>query len=176
MQEENVFIPFNKFAPDPIFIDPIPVVDPLPPIWLPPVPYPPKDGGTGPGPNPPVKDPYLRAYIYSGVVRDAYTEQPLPGATVRLNTGRGIMAQQVADRNGRFEIHTGEFPADTITISEVSHKPFTWPASEVQHTFDLEPDVKDIDPVVLPPGTRKNYQWVLIGLVALFIAKEEKMI
>lgn len=175
MDNDVFFVP-NKFADPPVPIDPIPVTDPLPPIWnpLPPIKdYPPKDNGDGGGG--PIKDPYLRAYLYSGVVRDAYTEQPLPGATVRINKGLSILAQQVADRNGNFQIQIGEYPADSITITEVSHKPYSWPASEAQHTFDLEPDVKDIDPVVLPPGTHKtNYLvWIIGGLV---VAKWQKWI
>ena len=179
MENDIFFVP-NKFA-DPVnFIDPIPVGPPdpygngpLPPIWLPPAPIdddPVKDPVNGNGPA-------FRSYLYSGTVRDAYTEQPLPGATVTLYAGGKILAQQAANGAGVFQMSVGEYPADSITISEVSHKTYNWPASEAQHVFDLEPEVKDLPPVVIiaPPGAKKN-NLILWAIAGLLIAKSQKWI
>jgi len=180
METQNIFEPFNRFAPDPIFMDPIdvdPNAYPLPPVY--------QDPGGG---IIPVKDPIyngggviinppaLRGYVYSGTVRDAYSEQPLPGATVSIMRGGQVVARIAADGSGNFSVSVDEFPADQITITEVAHKSFSWPASESQHTFDLEPGPVTLPPVLLPPGSKANYTWLLWLGGGLLVAKSQKWI
>jgi len=168
----NQYYSLGKTAP--IDLDPIWYNDnlgPLPPIYSDPVKYPVYPGD---GPMYPDTEEF-RNYDYQGIVRGAYTELPLPGATVALYSKGKLVAQQAANLNGEFFISLAS-PADTITISEVSHQTFTWPASEQNRLFDLIPNEKQIDPVVLPPGVKKksNYWvWLLAGLV---IAKSQKWI
>ena len=187
--EQNIFVPFNrfmpapymtnpidvvgKFAPGPIDLNPIDVVidpyapDPLPPVYLPPI----KDY------NPPVYDPgpAFRSFDYSGQVRDAISELPLPSATVRIYANGNLLDQAICDSNGNFQITTN-LQADSITISEAEHNTFNWPASEVQHTFDLERKTGDLPPVTLPPVTIKKTS-PLIWIVGIFLlAKWQKLI
>lgn len=166
----------GKFATDPYIFDPQPdpyATDPLPPLYYPPdpapikdYPAPPADGGGGL---------ILRSYVYSGYVRDAVSELPLPGATVILYAGGNAVQQGAADSNGGFSFTTA-LPVDSITISEAEHKTFNWPASEVQHIFDLERKAGDLPPVILPPTVAKNGKAIIWIIAAVLIAKSQKWI
>lgn len=109
------------------------------------------------------------SYAYSGVVRDAVSESPVPSATIELYRNGTRVAAMAANSAGYFYLSTSE-PATDITISSVGYKTYNWPASEVQDVFDLERDEKDIDPVVLPPtkapGDSNIFLWLLIAAAA----------
>jgi hypothetical protein len=149
------------------------VTDPLPPVFFSQVKDNPifQDDGT----NGPYRLPPLRAFIYSGLVRDSETELPLEFSTVRIYAKGNLLEQQVADSGGRFSIQTND-QADSITISEAEHKTANWPATENQHTFDLERKTGNLPPVILPPGTihkNKILLWIIAGVI---IAKWQKII
>lgn len=178
MYKDNPFYQIDKFAQPPIFIDPLPVTDPLPPIWLPPAP----DNQDpkvivpiiiDPIRIPPVKE-GLRSFVYAGLVRDAVSELPLPYATVRLYAAGNLIDQKITDAKGRFEIVTDK-EGESLVISEAEHKAFQWPASQYQKVFDLERKEITLPPVLLPPGSKKNNTWLwVIGLAIL--AKSQKWI
>lgn len=117
-------------------------------------------GGGGTLDDPPIKNPKdFRAFLYSGVVRDAQTETPLPGATVILYANGQRLAATAADNQGQFQMAVSS-PAEAITISNVGYQTFNWPASEYQHTFDLERNEKVEDPVVVTAGYGRSWLWM----------------
>jgi len=113
-----------------------------------------------------------KQYTYSGQVVDQYNNG-IPGASVFLTVDGNKVAGQVADSKGYFSI-TVLSQADSIVISSAGYKPWQWPASFEQHVFELEPDVKDLDPVVIT-ADKKNYSWLLL-LLLIPLLKEEKKV
>ena len=107
-----------------------------------------------------------------GYIKDATNADPLASATVRIYSGSSVLTQHIADRDGYFDAHTAA-PATHITISRVGYKPFTFPASEYQHTWELERDEKMLDPVIITANNKKKsfLIWALLALVVIKSAK-----
>lgn len=133
-------------------------------------------GGSGGGgtPTPTPLPPQTRAYIYTGNIVSSETGEPIPSATVTLFVNNVPVQRILSDRAGSFYV-TMQSPAESINISSASYTSFTWPASEYQHTFELEPNKKELDPVVLPPVAKKhNSQWLLIVAAIMVIYETSK--
>lgn len=115
-------------------------------------------------------------YTYEGLVRDATTETGIPGATVTAYADNGTMLQRVAaDNSGNFYLQTA-YPAQFLEISSVGYKTWRFPATTYQRLFELEQQVKEIDPVILPPGTpakNNTWQWLLAGLLLFMLMKKK---
>lgn len=107
----------------------------------------------------------FRAFTYSGIVRDATSELPIPSATVILYANGTRIGGGAANSKGEFAIST-DTEATHITISSVGYKTWNWPASTYQHLFELERDVKDLDPVVVTT-TKKNNALLWIALIVV---------
>lgn len=117
-------------------------------------------------------------YTYSGLVRDATTETGIPGATVTAYADNGVMLQRVAaDNSGNFYLQTA-YPAQFLEISSVGYKTNDFPAATWQRLFELERQERELDPVILPPGTvKKNntWQWLLIAGLLLVVATKKQI-
>lgn len=93
----------------------------------------------------------------SGVVVDKLTQQTLEGASIVLD---GTTIGQVADSIGRFRL-TG-IPAKTynLLISKLGYKTFTLfnavinSGNESSYTFELEPEVSQLDNVIVSSNKR----------------------
>ena len=112
--------------------------------------------------------------IYAGSVVDSETGSGIPYATIFFYTGGAKSAGGSTDAAGNFNIGV-PVGAETISISSVGYKPMQWPASSYQQKFELEKDIHDIDPVVLPPGVQKGkYGWLLVAGLGYLVYQESK--
>lgn len=113
-----------------------------------------------------------QVYPYYGFVVDSSTGQPIPGATVAFLINGTKKAQIAANSSGYFEYTAEIVPIDQIAISSASYIDNTFPASTYQHTFELEPDIHQLDPVVL---TAHKQNWLLLlALVAVVVYESNK--
>ncbi len=114
--------------------------------------------------------------IYYGRVKDSQTGAGIPGATVILIGGGRSIATAFADSQGDFSITTFIQP-DSINFSSVGYQSFSFPASEYQHTYELEKDYRVIDPVILPPypvARKNNFIFPALALLALIMLAKKR--
>lgn len=116
---------------------------------------------------------------YSGTIRDAQTETPLPGATVTFLYDGLTMHALAANNDGQF-LADLPLPVTNIQISSAGYISNIYPASIYQHTFDLERNVLTMPPVTVTdtPGppvaqTKKN-SWLFLGIAALLLMTIKK--
>lgn len=174
----NVMQDYNYFQDDLIFIEPVLIKEPMPPVYnddpvntIEPV-------GIYPGTKsdpieamPPVKV-EKGITTYSGVVLDYDSGEPIPYASVYLFANGTQIAAQAADNKGNF--YLTETPGDMIAVTAVGYASAEM-RSEIYangsyNIVELKKDTKTIDPVVLPPGTTKknnNWLWWLLGVVVI---------
>lgn len=140
-------------------------------IVLPPIKDYPADG--------PVKDPRdlepklpFRAWTYQGTVKDQVSGEPIPGATVAFFQGGAKIYQVIADSKGMFYVTIDEQP-DTISITAAEFHPWSWPASEQQHNFELERKVGELPPVLVPGSGNNNNMLLLLLLGAVVISQTD---
>lgn len=143
----------DVFGPkDPI--DPIKIPDPIRDVD-------PGDGG-------------FRSFTYKGQIVDCDTGAAIPSATVTMSKNGSVIARTIADSNGMFEVYTSDEP-DQITITSVGYKPYTSPASSYQFKFELEKNVKDLDPVIVQASSKNSgLMWAGLGLLLLLAMQKKK--
>lgn len=119
--------------------------------------------------TPPI--PLNKNYGFNGVIIDSQTGIPIPGATITTYKGALPMQRVIADSNGQFSISADSQP-DTINISSASYNDFSWPASEYQHTFELERNETQL-PGVTVTSHPTNNSWMLLLLLIPLLAKKK---
>src|SRR5574337_305464 len=111
-------------------------------------------------------------YLYSGQVVDSTNEQPIPYASVVLYDAIGNQINgQSADVNGNFNLPANQDAAN-ISISASGYIPFTFPASEYQHVFELE-RTADL-PGVTITTKKSDSSWILLLLIPLVLKEKKK--
>lgn len=107
---------------------------------------------------------------YSGVILDAETETPLPGATIALHNKTVVLATAAANSKGEFVFQTTQ-PATNIVVSHIDFLTMIWPASQYQHRFELEKDYQNEGEVIIVSSSKKKKIWpwllLVIGIVTL---------
>lgn len=136
----------------------------------------PGDFETSPGavidPNP---SPILyKTFTYSGTVVNEINE-PVPGASIYLLLNGEKIAGVVADSNGNFSVTAQQQPT-SIVISSTGYVAWEWTADPAQNIYQLKIDVKDLDPVDLPPGKKANYSWLALLLLIPLLKEEKKKV
>ena len=87
---------------------------------------------------------YGQERLLRGLVLDAKTEEPVPGATIRVPTSG---EETASDRGGRFILNiTG--PADSILVSSAGYASQMYPVSSPT-VVRLEPSINTLDEVVV---------------------------
>lgn len=113
--------------------------------------------------------------IFTGVVLDYDNGSPVAYATIQLFKDGNNTGATAADINGRFAIKA--VAADTLQISSAGYQTNEVAADiydgQNYSIIEMRKDVKEIDPVVLPPGTRSNINWLWLLPVAYFVTKEK---
>lgn len=124
---------------------------------------------------------------YTGTIKHAYNSRPIPYASVIAYSGKTNIGGTAADGNGNFFLET-DSEADTLAISAVGYSAFRFHASEYQHLFELEPEDKVMDEVViisppkLPPHPQtpaptsdKNKLYLLaLAAIAIIVLSQKK--
>jgi len=106
----------------------------------------------------------FRSYSYYGTVVDSASQEPIAGATVAFYAGGQLIHQVSADSKGVFQATFNDAPVEVIRITSAEHKGWDFPASTVQHILELERKVKELPPVLLDSGGKKNtWLWLLLA-------------
>ncbi len=72
---------------------------------------------------------------YKGIIRDAETQQPLPGASVHVSrTGDGL----VSNNEGKFILASHVLASDTLVIRHLGYEPFRLPVREFEQGAEHE--------------------------------------
>lgn len=115
---------------------------------------------------------------YTGKIQDAYSYKGIPFASITAYSGKTFLGGVAANANGEFTLKTN-WDADTLEISSVGYSSFRFPASEYQHLWELEPDSKEMEEVVIksdpkPKAQKQNWAiWAVLGLLIVAIAKQK---
>ena len=114
-------------------------------------------------------------YIYSGKVVNSVTGEPIPYATVRIvATGGGLDMTRSADANGYFSIQT-TIQANEIIITAAEFIGWSFPASQYQNVFELEPKDNTLPEVIVTSGNKGFPWWVLVAAVP-FVMKKKRSV
>ena len=108
----------------------------------------------------------------NGKILDSGTGEGLPGATVRLYSGANLVWQAIANQDGYFQ-YSGPAGITDIVISSTGYIPWKFPASEYQHVWELERDIRQLDPVVITSGS-KTKNLLLLALLAVVLLSNKK--
>lgn len=115
---------------------------------------------------------------YTGKIQDAYSYKGIPYASIQAYSGKTYLGGTSANGNGEFSLKTN-WDADTLEVSSVGYSSFRFPASEFQHVWELEPNNKEMEEVVIasnpkPKQKKQNWaMWAMMGLLLLVIAKKK---
>lgn len=112
---------------------------------------------------------YARSVIYSGIVRDATGELPIPGATVTLYSKGNRVDAMATNSKGEFSFAVPN-QVDAITISSAGYQAMNFPASEFQHVFELERNEVELPPVIVTTHKKSNNLW-LLALLGIAVYK-----
>lgn len=110
---------------------------------------------------------------FYGIVQNANTTEPIPGATVAAVANGQIITQVIANASGEFSLQSPA-PADYLRISSAGYITQNFTAWIDIYTYNLQPDYKEIDNVILPPGTKKSYLPYFLIAGILLIAFNKK--
>ncbi len=114
-------------------------------------------------------------YIYSGRVVNSVTGEAIPFATVRIvAVGGGLDLTRSVDANGYFSIQT-TIQANEIVITAAEFIGWSFPASQYQNVFELEPKDNTLPEVIVTSGNKGFPWWVLLAAVP-FVMKKKKSV
>lgn len=111
-----------------------------------------------------------QSYKISGLVTDAITNEPLPGASVMIdNTSQGT----VTDLNGKFQLSNIKSDNVTVNISYISYKTysekiqFSSNKRHIEINASLKPSTTDLDEVNVYGKAKGNVKAKLVELNAI---------
>lgn len=84
--------------------------------------------------------------VVSGRVIDAQTKEPLPGAVIKID---GVTNQTQTDRDGKFQLITGQSLPYNLTVSFIGYKTVKAVAQTSPIEIALAPDQLELDAVVV---------------------------
>lgn len=106
---------------------------------------------------------------YGGWVKDKKSGAAIPRATVESWFNNKLIQRVIASDSGYFTI-SAFLPATHIRVSSAGYKTRDFPADIGQMLYDLERNVIELPPVVIPPGPKKNKTgWLIYALLGLLL-------
>lgn len=113
--------------------------------------------------------------VYSGKITDASTGEAIAFATVYLVDVEGNpIASQAATAAGEFSFNTAMI-VDAIAITATEFAGAVFDAYPGYGQYKLSRKTDELDPVVLPPGTRKqNYGLLILGVLIYLFTKNKR--
>lgn len=107
-----------------------------------------------------------------GIVIDAVTKEPLPGASVQIE---GVTHSAKTDQNGKFSFVTGQRFPYTLIVTYVGYRPAKVVANGSPITITLEQDATGLDEVVVT-GYGTQQRKYIVGSIASVNAESLKEI
>lgn len=106
---------------------------------------------------------------YGGWVKDRTSGAAIPRATVESWFNEKLISRVIASDSGYFSI-SAFLPATKIRVSSAGYKTKDFTADTGRMLYDLERNVIELPPVVIPPGPKKNKtNWIIYGLLGLLL-------